>query len=76
MAEQYQTVVLILADGRTARYSGRVQLSSEDKIVNVEVTPPMKLPDGMTFDKLTTTQSRESCPNCGHYGCDLNCPGM
>ena len=18
----------------------------------------------------------EPCPNCGHYGCDLNCPGV
>lgn len=32
--------------------------------------------EGYEYDFEPSVYNHELCPNCGHYGCDLNCPGV
>lgn len=54
MTDYYQTVTLILADGRRCTYTGRTQIDHlfPPRVVSVEVTPSKRLPDGMRWDEL------------------------
>lgn len=45
-----QVVVLVLADGRRATFTGRSQITGDDKVVDIIVTPPRHLPLGMEWD--------------------------
>ncbi len=52
----YQTVTLILADGRRASYTGAAQMDPNNppKVVGVEVSIPRPLPDGVEFSDLAS----------------------
>ena len=50
----YQTVTLVLSDGRRVTYTGRAQIGVDEsvKVVDIIVSVPKPLPSGMTWDQL------------------------
>ena len=44
----YQTITLVLSDGRRFIYTGRVQIDPDEplRVTSIEVTRPRPLPDG------------------------------
>lgn len=66
--DSYQTVTLVLADGRRCSYTGRAQmesgllaaLTSPTKVVDILVSEPQLLPNGMTWENMTNLEVKEA----------------
>jgi hypothetical protein len=54
MREMYQTITLILTDGRRVSYTGRCQIDhiNPPKVTEVLVSRGDYLPEGMTWDSM------------------------
>lgn len=52
---EWQTIVLILDDGRRATFTGPAQLNENDKVVKVEITEPRPLPVDCNFGRIEKT---------------------
>ncbi len=52
---EYQTIELVLTDGRRLRYTGRAQIEPTDdiKVVHIYISEPRPLPLGMSFETLS-----------------------
>lgn len=55
MADTYQTLTLVLADGRRVRYVGPPQLTAGEavRVVEILASEPTPLPPGCTWDTLS-----------------------
>jgi hypothetical protein len=51
--KKYQMVILILADGRKARFIGPEQLFDGDNVVDVQSTEPRLMPAGCEWEDFT-----------------------
>lgn len=66
MNDSYQTVTLVFSDGRRCSYTGRAQMDTESfatsrtKIVDIHVSMPQPLPNGMTWENMTNLEVKEA----------------
>ena len=58
MTDTYQTLTLVLADGRRATYMGPPQLAAGEavRVVEILASEPTPLPPGCTWDTLSADQ--------------------
>lgn len=64
MTQGYQTVTLVLADGRRVHYTGRPQIDhiNPPKVTEVIVSTSKPLPPGMTWDSLPVpSEGKDKC---------------
>ena len=52
----YQTIILTCDDGSRVLFSGPAQVFPDDKrkVVNIKITDPRPLPDGMKFESMSS----------------------
>ena len=57
MSDKMQIVTLVTTDGRRLVFSGRDQIDPDNapQIVKIEVTHPMRMPDGCKFEAVSET---------------------
>ena len=55
-AKLYQTIILTCDDGSRLLYTGPAQVfpNDERKVVNIKITEPRPLPDGMKFESMSS----------------------
>jgi hypothetical protein len=54
MSDSYQTVTLVLSDGRRVTYTGKPQIDhiNPPRVVEIIASRSAPLPEGMTWDRL------------------------
>ena len=64
--DYYQTITLVLTDGRRLNYSGRQQITDEDecRVLEIIVSKGKPLPPGLVFDRLEDLQENKKEPTC------------
>lgn len=56
----FQTITLVLSDGTECQFTGPAKIPSECRIVDIKITRPTPLPDGLTWESMPTIYKETS----------------